>query len=122
MKAITNDNLMSLPAIDKINFKMAIKDTTSIHMGHFDQERQFLQSTRETSDNKLMQQPEKTLSTIKSMVPFTAKAMVYGDPTGSLPYTSSRGAKYLFIMYNYDANAILVHTLKTKQAWATLSN
>ena len=28
---------------------------------------------------------------------------------------SSRGAKYLFILYDYDANAILAHVLKSKQ-------
>ena len=107
---------------------MAIKDTTAIHMGYLDQERQFLQSTKQLNNNTFTQQPDKTLATINTIVPFTAKTMAYGDLTGSLSYTSSRGAKYLFIMYDYDANAILVHTLKTKQAheikqaWLTLSN
>ena len=54
--------------------------------------------------------------------------MTYGDLTGSFPYTSSRGAKYLFIMYDYDSNAILIQTLKSKQAhkikqaWVILTN
>ena len=94
-------------------------------MGHLKQERQYLQSTKKAN----IQQPsEKKLETINTILPFTAKAMAYGDLTGSFPYTSSRGAKYLFIMYDYDSNAILVHTLKSsqaheiKQAWVTLTN
>ena len=40
----------------------------------------------------------------------------YMDLTGKFPYQSARGAAYLLVAYNYDANAILVETLKNKQA------
>ena len=46
----------------------------------------------------------KTLETISTIVPFTAKAMVCGDPTGSFPYTLARGT------YDYGTNTVLVHT------------
>ncbi len=35
---------------------------------------------------------------------------------GQFPYTSSRGNKYLLILYEYDSNAILAHPIKTRQA------
>ena len=94
-------------------------------MGHLDQECQNLQSTKK----QVTQQPsEKILETINIILLFTVKAMAYGDLTGSFPYTSSRGAKYLFIMYDYDSNAILIQPLKSKQgheikqAWVRLMN
>ena len=68
------------------------------------------------------------METINTITPFITKAMAYGDLTGSFPYTLSRGAKYLSIMYNNYANTILVHMLKskqaheTKQAWIALTN
>ena len=42
--------------------------------------------------------------------------MAYGDLTGAFPFTSTRRHKYVYLMYDYDANAILVHPLKTRQA------
>ena len=42
----------------------------------------------------------------------------YSDQTGQFPHLSSRGSRYLFVLYNcnYDANAILVEPLKNKTA------
>ena len=112
-KAINNDQLLSWPVIEKLNFNKCIIDTKAIHMGHLDQECQNLQLTKKQFTQQLS---EKKLETINKILPFTAKAMAYGDLTGSFPYTSSRGAKYLFIMYDYDSNTILIQPLKSKQA------
>ncbi len=39
---------------------------------------------------------------------------------GAFPYTLTHVVqKYLYIMYDYDSNAILVHTFKTKQVQET---
>ena len=110
---INNDQLLSCPAINKLNFDKNIVDTKAIHMGHLEQERQYLQSTKRPSTQQSFR---KRLETINTIIPFDAKSMAYGDLTGSFPYMSSRGAKYVFIMYDYDANAILAHVLKSKQA------
>ena len=48
--------------------------------------------------------------------PFSAKELSYGDVTGSFPYKSSRGHQYIYILYDYDSNAILVEPMKTRQA------
>ena len=40
----------------------------------------------------------------------------YGDLTGRFPFTSSRGLQYFLVVYHYDANAILVGTLKRRTA------
>ena len=36
------------------------------------------------------------------------------DQTGRFPVTSSRGSKYLMVLYNYDSNAIITEPLKSR--------
>ena len=58
----------------------------------------------------------------------TRKGITYTDQTGAFPYQSSRGNKYIFICYDYDANAILCAPLKNRngetiaKAWTTCFN
>ena len=59
---------------------------------------------------------QKEYTVCSKFIPFSPKELSYGDLIGSFPFTSSRGNKYLYILYNYDSNAILVHPLKTRQA------
>jgi hypothetical protein len=37
---------------------------------------------------------------------------IYTDQTGTFPITSSKGSKYLMVLYDYDSNAILAEPLK----------
>jgi hypothetical protein len=39
---------------------------------------------------------------------------IYTDQTGRFPTTSSRGNKYIMILYDYDSNDILAEPLKAK--------
>lgn len=131
-KAINNSQFLTWPAIDKINIKKFLTDQTATHMGHLDQERSHLQSTKLPKDIRHDFFPTtstpspKQYSVCSKIVPFSPKELSYGDLTGSFPYTSSRGNKYLYVMYDYDSNAILLHPLKTRQAseitsaWQTL--
>ena len=93
-------------------------------MGHLDQERQNLQSIRPQSSKKstiITTVPnitplDKTSEVLSMIVPFSAKSMTYGDLTGAFPYTFLRGAKYIYIMYDYDGSAILAEALKSRKA------
>ncbi|KAL7549470.1 hypothetical protein ACHAWF_012740 [Thalassiosira exigua] len=38
----------------------------------------------------------------------------YTDLTGHFPFTSARGNRYLFFLYTYDGNAILMETMKSR--------
>ena len=40
------------------------------------------------------------------------KGMIFTDLQGRFPFTSSRGHKYIFVLYDYDSNAILAETIK----------
>jgi hypothetical protein len=44
------------------------------------------------------------------------KGMISSDLTGRFPYTYSRGMTYLFILYDYDSNAILASPIKSRSA------
>ena len=41
---------------------------------------------------------------------------IYSDQTGKFPLQSSRGHNYVFILYDYDSNAIMTVPLKKQQA------
>jgi hypothetical protein len=43
-----------------------------------------------------------------------ATGQIYTGQTSRFRTTSSRGSKYIMILYNYDSNAILVEPLKSK--------
>ena len=120
--AINNNFLATWPGIDKLNMKYLITDHTNIALGHLDQERKNVQSTKVSSDNS------RTHNILTKLIPFSAKEMSYGDLTGAFPYTSSRGYKYLYVMYDHDSNGILVEPLKNRNAttivtaWKALFN
>jgi hypothetical protein len=42
-----------------------------------------------------------------------ATGQIYTDQTGRFPITSSRGNKYIMILYNYESNDILAEPLKS---------
>ena len=42
--------------------------------------------------------------------------MTYSDQTGRFPYQSSRGTQYIYIVHDYDSNAILQSPLKSRKA------
>ena len=72
------------------------------------------------NDNCYFPQHEKEkcnimFSTIHSYSP---KQTAYGDLTGQFPYKSSMGNRYIYVMYDYDSNTILVQAIPNQQAQA----
>ena len=129
-QAISNDHLITWPGIKKLNFNKYTQDITATELGHMNREKKNLQSTKitqqSTQSNNLLESPSRTYQIMSKIIPFTSKEMAYGDLTGAFPFTSTRGSKYIYLMYDYDANAILVHPWKSRQAaeitaaWTTL--
>ena len=117
-KAINNGNFLSWPGIRELNFKKLLGTTLALEKGHLDQERKNLQSTREHSKDfppqKISNKTYNIFVTIAT--PNDSNNKTYSDQTGKFPHMSSRGAQYLFIMYDYDSNTILMQTLKNRQA------
>lgn len=123
--AIRKGNLISWPGIDKINFRKYVGKYIAHKKGHLDQERQNLRSTQIKPSPTLpvhnmledsfpsLQEP-KCHHCYAVVFPYEEKGISYSDQTGRFPYQSSRGNKYVFLCYNYDANAILFGLLKNK--------
>jgi len=44
------------------------------------------------------------------------KGVIASDLPGRFPFASSRGMNYIFLLYDYDSNAILVEPIKSRQA------
>ena len=111
---IRNNHLVTWPGVNKLNFQKSIVDTTAVEMGHLKQEKKHLRSTKVTPPSS--ESRTRTYEIHSKVITFNAKEMPYGDMTGAFPYTSTRGNKYIYLMYDYDSNGILVHPLKNRQA------
>ena len=97
--------------------------------GHLDQQRKNTRSTKSSlqlpSDNDVFQQLDQLdpdAGTQTHLLNFTVldannlSGLNCSDQTGSFPCLSSQGNRYIFALYNYDSNAILVEPMKTRTA------
>ena len=91
--------------------------------GHLKQIRQNLRSTKRTPPPK--PNPNSVMTTGTPSEPVRANKLVtfkiielegkvFSDQTGRFPITSSRGNKYIMVMFVEDANAILAEPLKSR--------
>ena len=123
-RAIKKGNLLSWPGITNIK-PIDVPYTIETAKGHLDAERKNLRTTNTMSPSPSPVRPAtavqedetpqpKTLECFAVIQPFTQRA--YSDLTGRYPHTSSRGHKYILVVYDHDSNAILVTPLKNRQA------
>ena len=54
----------------------------------------------------------KTFDVFGTIIPFLATRTGYHDLAGAFPHKSSRGNKCIFVLYDYDRNAILTQPIK----------
>ena len=112
-KAINNKLLLSWPGLTVGNVNKYITDSDAALKGHMDRVRKNLRSTKIVKEELQIQQEAKTHVAFAS-IEVTGK--IYTDQTGRFPTPSSRGYKYILILYSYDANAILAEPLKSRTA------
>jgi hypothetical protein len=123
IKAVKNGNFITWPGLDTASIIKHLPPSVASAKGHLNQEQKNLQSTKikiEDVDDDFFpptsDSPETTHECCATIVEFNSKNKAYTDLTGRFPFTSSRGNKYMLIVYDYDSNAILVETLKSRQA------
>ena len=94
--------------------------------GHLRQDQQNVRSTRNTSPSTSISNPPvmttpplpsqeekvQTQMAYLQTIEFTGK--VSTDQTGSFPFTSSCGSKYIMVLYDHDSNAILAEPLTSR--------
>jgi hypothetical protein len=126
--AMKKGYLPPLPGLTEQSLKRHPPDAQSSTMGHLDNRRKNIQSTKQP------QQPDPDQETVADIYPdqptsqdrthhcylavTEPKSLVYTDQTGSLPVTSSTGNNYLLIGYDYDSNNILFRPIKNRTAEA----
>jgi hypothetical protein len=97
--------------------KKHLKLTTATAMGHMNQKRQNMWSTKE----RLLEQEDEDITPFgsggKTHLVFAVvldQGQIYTDLTGSFPTRSSKGNNRLMICYSYDANYIRPIAMKSK--------
>jgi len=115
-KAIKKNNFATWPGL---TYELAQKldQTIPTIKGHLHNNKKNIRSTKKSEDldDLVGTEPEE-----KTNLVYFAVADITGeistDLTGRFPVTSSRGMKYILIMYDYDSNAILAEPMKSRYA------
>jgi hypothetical protein len=95
-----------------------LSKSTSTTKGHLNQQRQNARTTKIKDDKVIVTEPDIDHG-IKTQFVYAATidaGQIYTDQTGRFPVVSSKGNKYIVILYDYDSNAILAQPIKDRTA------
>jgi hypothetical protein len=122
LKAIKNNQLTTWPGMTTENILKHLPKSIATTLGHQDQTRKNAHSTQTTPpiESEPEQEPDPTSLPQRTHQVFTVivdsgTGKIYTDQTGRFPVTSSRGNKYLFVLFDYDSNAIIAEPIKSRQ-------
>jgi hypothetical protein len=90
----------------------------STSKGHLNQQRQNARATKVKDPKVIITEPDLDQG-IKTQYVYAATidaGQIYTDQTGRFPVVSSKGNKYIMILYDYDSNAILAQPIKDRTA------
>jgi hypothetical protein len=107
--AIKNGHFTSWPGLTEHDVEKHLSQSTSTTKGHLNQQRQNARTTKVKEPKVIMTEPELDQG-IKTQHIYAATidaGQIYTDQTGRFPVVSSKGNKYIMILYDYDSNAIL---------------
>ena len=115
LKAVKNGNFIGWPGLTSNNTTKHLQETEHTAKDHLDQHRMNLQSTinQQVVDHDFhpIQTAQVTNETIAFIIDPKQLKKGFFDLTGRFPYTSSRGNNYIFVLYDFDSNAILATPL-----------
>jgi hypothetical protein len=115
--AIDKGYYSTWPSLTSSLVRKYLPKATATIMGHLHVQRQGVRSTKNT-DNDYDSHIDRTHHGGIHLVNLNQdlKGMISTDLTGRFPFTSSRGMTYLFVLYDYDSNAILPCPIKSRRA------
>ena len=128
-KALENNLVKNFPGLTVTTLKKYPPQSTATPKGHLDQTRANQQSTKPKSTTpeehadifpEHLNQGITTQACYTAVVPFEATRQVHTDQTGKFPVTSTRGMKYVFVLYDYDSNSIHPVPIKNRNAESIL--
>jgi hypothetical protein len=116
--AIKNGNFSSWPGLTEHAVEKHLSKSTSTTKGHLNQQRQNARTTKIKDTKEIGTEPDFDHE-IKSQLVYAATldaGQIYTDQTGRFPVISSKGNKYIMILYDYESNAILAQPIKDRTA------
>jgi hypothetical protein len=116
--AIKNGYFTSWPGLIEHAVEKHLSKSTSTTKGHLNQQRQNARTTKVKDPKVIMKEPDLDQG-IKTQYIYAATidaGQIYTDQTGRFPVVSSKGNKYIMILYDYDSNAILAQPIKDRTA------
>jgi hypothetical protein len=115
-KSNKNGFFSSWPGLNEHTVEKYLSKSTSIAKYHLNQQRQNAR-TAKIKDAQLHDSENDQDHGIKTQFVYAATidaGQLYTDQTGRLPVVSSKGNKYIMILYDYDSNAILAQPIKDR--------
>jgi hypothetical protein len=113
-----NGNFTSWPGLTEHGVENHLSKYTSATKGHLNQQRQNARTTKFKEPKAIITEPDLDHG-IKTLFVYAATidaGQIYTDQTGRSPVVSSKGNKYIMILYDYDGNAILAQPIKDRTA------
>jgi hypothetical protein len=115
---IKNGNFLSWPGLTEHAVEKYLSKSTATTKGYLNQQRKNARTTQIKSINPSNQESDIDHG-IKTQFVYAATidaGQIYTDQTGRFPVVSSKGNKYIMILYDYDSNAILAQPIKDRTA------
>jgi hypothetical protein len=112
--AIKNRHFTSWPGLTEHAVEKHLSKSTSTTKGHLNQQRQHARSSKVKEPTVIMEETDLDQG-IKTQYVYAATidaGQIYTDQTGRFPMLSSKGNKYIMILYDYDRNAIMAQPIK----------
>jgi hypothetical protein len=122
IRAINNGNFATWPMFTSENIKKHLPKSEATALGHLDQQRKNTQSTKRTPTTRATTTTANTTESKHGRTHNTYAALlninlptgqIHLDRTGHFPNQSSRGNKYVMILYDYNINAILAEAMSS---------
>jgi hypothetical protein len=114
--AIKNGHFTSWPGLTEQAVENHLSKSTSTTKGHLNQKRQNARTTKVKDPKVIITEPDLDQG-IKTQFVYAATidaSQIYTDQTGRFQVVSSKGNKYITILYDYDSNAILTQPIKDR--------
>ena len=114
MKAVAAGNYIGWPMLTVRNVNKYYPETNETAMGHLNQTRKNVRSTRPLEMTNTTTLQGKKMRDVYISVYHTRETM-FTDQTGKFPTRSQRGNKYVMVMVEIDINAILVEPMLSRK-------
>jgi hypothetical protein len=118
IRAIKNGNFTSWPGLIEQAVEKHLSKSTSMTKGHLNQQRQNARTKKVKEPKVIVTEPDLDHG-IKTQFVYAATidaGQIYTDQKRRFPVVSSKGNKYIMILYDYDSNSILAQPIKDRTA------